>query len=80
VVVAVGLTLVDPLSAVDVNVPGVIAILAAPADAQLSVLLDPVVMLVWLAVKELMVGLAAVLTLTVAVEVTDPLALVAVSL
>ena len=79
-VVAVGLTLVDPLSAVDVNVPGVIAILAAPADAQLSVLLDPVVMLVWLAVKELMVGLAAVLTLTVAVEVTDPLALVAVSL
>lgn len=77
--VAVGLTLVDPLAAVDVNVPGVMAILVAPVAAQLSVLPDPVVMLVGLAVKELMVGLAAVFTVTVAVDVVDPLALVAVS-
>jgi hypothetical protein len=78
VVVAVGLTFVEPLADVDVNVPGVIAILLAPVVAQLSVLVAPEVMLVGLAVKELIVGLPAVFTVTVRVEVAEPSALVAV--
>jgi hypothetical protein len=79
VVVAVGLTLVEPLAAVEVKVPGVMAMLVAPLVAQLSVLLEPDVMLVGLAVKVLMVGLAgAGLTVTVAVAVTEPAALVTV--
>ena len=76
--VAVGLTFVDPLADEEVNVPGVMAILVAPVVAQLSVLLDPEVMLVGLAVKELITGLLAVFTVTVAVEVVEPAALVAV--
>jgi hypothetical protein len=80
VVVAVGLTLVDPLAVVEVKVPGVMAILVAPLVTQLRVLLEPDVMLVGLAVKELMVGLlGCALTVTVAVDVTEPAALVAVS-
>ena len=55
-VVAVGLTLVEPLANVDVNVPGVMAILVAPAVAQLSVLLVPEFMLVGVAVKEVIAG------------------------
>ena len=51
--------LVEPLAAVDVNVPGVMAIVAAPVVAQLSVLLEPEAMLAGLAVKELIVGLAS---------------------
>jgi hypothetical protein len=43
------------------------------------VLLEPEAMLVGLAVKELIVGLLGAVTVTVAVEVTDPAALVAVS-
>jgi hypothetical protein len=78
VVVAVGLTLVDPLADVEVNDPGVMAMLAAPVVAQLSVLLDPEVMVVGLAVKELITGLLAVLTVTVTVDVAEPPALVAV--
>lgn len=79
-VVAVGLTLVEPLAAVEVKVPGVMAMLVAPLVAQLSVLLEPDVMLVGLAVKVLMVGLAgAGFTVMVAAEVTEPAALVAVS-
>jgi hypothetical protein len=79
VVVAVGLTLVEPLANVDVNVPGVMPILVAPAVVQLSVLLEPEVMLVGLAVNELMVGLLAVVTVTVSVAVVAPAALVAVN-
>jgi len=79
VVVAVGLTLVEPLADVDVNVPGVIARLVAPVVAQLSVLLEPEVMLVGLAVKELIIGLLAAFTVTVRVDVVEPAALVAVS-
>jgi hypothetical protein len=56
VVVAVGLTLVEPLADVDVNVPGVMAMLAAPLVDQLSVLLEPEFMLSGLAVNELIVG------------------------
>jgi hypothetical protein len=80
VVVAVGLTLVEPLAAVEVKVPGVMTMLVAPLVAQLSVLLVPEVMLVGLAIKELMVGrLGGGITVTVAVAVTEPVALVAVS-
>jgi hypothetical protein len=77
--VAVGLTPNDPLADVEVNVPGVIAMLVAPVVTQLNVLLEPEAMLVGLAVKELIVGLLGAVTVTVAVEVTDPAALVAVS-
>ena len=79
-VVAVGLTVVEPLAAAEVNVPGVMAMLVAPVTVQLSVLLEPEVMLVGFAVKELMVGLLAwTVTVTVAVDVVEPVALVAVS-
>jgi hypothetical protein len=79
VVVAVGLTLVDPLAEEDVNDPGVMAMLVAPVVVQLSVLLEPEVMLVGFALKELIAGLFDVLTVTVAVAVVEPAALVAVS-
>jgi len=79
VVVAVGLTLVEPLTDVDVKVPGVMAMLVAPVVAQLNVLLEPEVILEGLAVKELISGLLAVLTVTVCVDVVSPAALVAVS-
>jgi hypothetical protein len=56
------------------------AILVAPVTVQLSVLLAPELMLVGFAVKELMVGLLAwAATVTVAVDVVEPVALVAVS-
>jgi hypothetical protein len=64
---------------VDVNVPGVIAILLAPVVAQLSVLVAPEVILVGLAVKELIVGLPDVFTVMVSVEMAEPAVLVAVS-
>jgi hypothetical protein len=79
VVVTVGLTLVEPLADVDVNVPGVMAILVAPVVAQLSVLLEPEVILAGLAEKESIVGLLGVFTVTVSVDVAGPAALVAVS-
>jgi len=79
VVVAVGLTLVEPLAAVEVNVPGVIPILVAPLVAQLNLLLAPEVILEGLAVKELIVGLPVVFTVTVSVDAAEPSALVAVS-
>ena len=56
-VVAVGLTLVEPLADVDVNVPGVIAILVAAVVVQLSVLLAPEFMVAGSTVKEVIVGL-----------------------
>jgi hypothetical protein len=79
VVVAVGFTLVEPLADVDVNVPGVMAMLDAPLVAQLSVLLEPEVMLAGLAVNEAMVGLLDAATVTIAVDVTEPAEFVAVS-
>jgi hypothetical protein len=79
VVVAVGLTFVEPLADVDVNVPGVMATLVAPVVAQLNVLLEPEVILPGLAAKELIVGLPVVPTVTVSVDVAEPAALVAVS-
>ena len=71
--------MVEPLADVDVNVPGVMATLVAPLVAQLSVLLEPEVTVVGLAMKELIVGLFAAFTVTVCVEVTEPAASVAVS-
>jgi len=83
VVVAVGLTFVEPLADVEVKVPGAIARLVAPVDTQLSVLLEPEVIPVGLAVKELIVGLLGAevppLTVTVSVDVLEPPASVAVS-
>jgi hypothetical protein len=79
VVVAVGLTLVEPLANVEVNVPGVMAMLVAPVVTQLNVLLEPELMPAGLAVKELMLGLLAAFTVTVTVDVTEPAVFVAVS-
>jgi hypothetical protein len=56
-VVAVGLTLVDPLAEVEVNEPGVIEMLVAPVVVQLNALLEPEEMVVGLALKELIAGL-----------------------
>jgi hypothetical protein len=50
--------LVEPLADVDVNVPGVVAILVASSAVQLSVLFAPEFMPVGLAVKEVIVGTA----------------------
>jgi hypothetical protein len=79
VVVAVGLTLVEPLADAEVNVPGVIAMPVAPVVTQLNVLLEPEFTLAGFAVKELIVGLLAAFTVTVTVDVTDPAIFVAVS-
>ena len=73
-----GLTCVEPLAEVDVNVPGVMAMLVAPVVVQLSMLLEPEGMLLGLAVKELIVGMLAAFTVTVSVDVADPAAFVAV--
>jgi len=80
-VVAVGLTLVEPLAEVEVKEPGEIAILVAPEVVQLRVLLEPELMLVGLAVNELIVGLLElfVFTVTVTVEVVEREEFVAVS-
>ena len=56
----------------EVNVPGVIAILVAPVVAQLSVLLEPELMLVGLAVKELIDGLGSALRLGFGEPFTPP--------
>ena len=63
----------------DVNVPGVMAIVVAPLVVQLNMLLEPELILVGLAVKELIVGALAVFTVTVSADVVEPVALVAVS-
>jgi hypothetical protein len=62
-----------------VKVPGVMAMLLAPVVAQLSVLLEPEVMLVGFALNELIVGLLAAVTVTVTVAVVDPEEFVAFS-
>jgi hypothetical protein len=61
-----------------VNVPGVMVIVVAPVVDQLSVLLEPELMFVGLAVNEMIVGEPAVLTVTVAFIVAEPEALAAV--
>jgi flagellar biosynthesis protein FliR len=71
-VVVVGLTLVEPLAEVEVNVPGVMDMLVAPVVTQLNVLLEPEVMLVGFALNEVIVGLLAAFTVTVTVAVVAP--------
>jgi len=78
VVVADGLTLVEPLPEVEVNVPGVMARLVAPVVAKLSMLLEPEVTLAGLAVKDLITGLSTAFTARVSLDVVEPAALLAV--
>jgi len=52
----VGLMLVEPPADVDVNVPGVMAMLVAPVVSQLSVLLVPEFTLVGFATKDVITG------------------------
>ena len=59
--------------------PGEMAILVAPLVTQFSVLLDPDTLLLGLEANELIAGFPGVFTVTVAVEVVEPAALVAVS-
>jgi hypothetical protein len=68
VVVVVGLTLVDPVATVELNVPGEIEIVVAPLVIQFSVLLVPVVTLVGLAAKDVIEGAAPVPLVFVVVE------------
>ena len=77
--VAVGLTLVEPLANVDEKVPGVMAIALAPVVDQLSVLAAPEEILAGLAVKETMIGLFVDVTVTVTVDVAEPAAFAAVN-
>jgi len=67
---------VEPVADVDVNVPGVMAMLAAPVVFQVSVLLAPYAMVVGLATNEPILGL---ITVTATLPVTVPTELVAVS-
>lgn len=55
-VVAAGLTLIEPLADVDVNVPGVMAIDVAPVAVQVNVLLAPELIPAGLAANAEMVG------------------------
>lgn len=75
----VGLTVVEPVAEVEVKVPGVIAIEAALEVVQLSLLLVPELTLLGLAIKLPMLGDPGACTVTVAVAVTDPAALMAFS-
>jgi hypothetical protein len=59
--------------------PGVIAMLVAPVVVQLSVLLAPELIVVGFALKALIPGLPDAFTVTVSVDVTEPLVFVAVS-
>lgn len=54
--VVVGLTVVEPLADVEVNVPGVIAIVVAPLVVQLNVLLSPEGIAAGLAINVATVG------------------------
>lgn len=54
--VALGLTLVEPLASVDENEPGSIVMLDAPLVAQLRVALEPALILPGFAPKEVMTG------------------------
>lgn len=58
-VVAVGLTLVEPVADAEVNAPGVIAMLVAPVVDQLRVALAPGLMPVGFAANEVIVGIGA---------------------
>jgi hypothetical protein len=72
VVVAVGLTLTDPVSELDLNPPGLIEMLVEFMVTQLSVLLEPSRIFGGLALNELIVGLGGTVTVTFTVFVTVP--------
>jgi hypothetical protein len=74
-VVSVGLTVSDPVADVEPNVPGVMAMVAAPVVFQLNVLLEPDSILAGLTVNEVIFGLS---TVTVSLAVTEPAEFVAV--
>jgi hypothetical protein len=76
-----GDTTVEPVAAVDVNPPGLMAMLVAPLVAHLSVLVAPRMTLAGLAVNEVMVGFAPAdaVTVTEAALVIEPVLFVAVS-
>jgi hypothetical protein len=61
VVVAVGLTLIEPLAEAELNAPGEIETEVAPLVAQLSVLLAPELMLPGLVVKDAIAGIGPLL-------------------
>jgi hypothetical protein len=67
----VGVIVVEPLADVDVNDPGVMAMLEAPVAAQLSELLVPKLMLAGFAAKEVIIG-AAPVPLGALVELVEP--------
>jgi hypothetical protein len=75
-VVAAGVTVVDPLAVVVVNAPGVMAMLVAPVVLQVSWAL-PEIIVRGLALKVWIVG--GGVTTTVTVAVTEPAELVALS-
>lgn len=62
-----GSTLVEPLAEVDLKVPGVMAMRVAFFVAQLSVTLEPAVMVVGLASKEEITGLLDLLAAALAI-------------
>jgi hypothetical protein len=80
VVVDAGLTDTEPLALVDVNVPGVMERVAAPLLTQLSVVLEPELMLAGLALNDVIVGadpvvgggLIGLVVLLVPVSFDDP--------
>ncbi len=81
-VVPVGFTLTEPLAAVDVNVPGVIATRVAPDVIQVRVVPEPELMPAGLAVNELIVGFGgfdSTVTTIVVFALVDPSAFVAFS-
>jgi hypothetical protein len=79
-VVADGVTLVEPLAAAEVKPPGLIAMLVAPLETQLSVLFAPALILAGLAINDVIAGFApGATTVTVVALVTEPALFVAVS-
>lgn len=75
--VVVGATESVPLADVELNVPGVMVMLVAPAVLKANVLLEPDAMLAGVAVNEVIVS--GVPTVMVVVAATDPKELVAVT-
>jgi hypothetical protein len=77
VVVAVGLTLTEPVSELDENLPGLIEMLVVLLVTQLSVVLAPSTILVGVALNEPIVGFGGGVTITFTVLVTVPALFVA---
>jgi hypothetical protein len=71
----VGFTVIDPVADVEVKVPGVMAIDAAPVTFQLSELLEPSEMVAGLALNDVISG---AFTVTMILDVTEPAEFVAV--